>query len=194
MDQARQWQEIWSDEEQNWFYYNNATGESAWEPQREGYTKNDGQLVLFNGETIDDPLKQPAGGDDESSLASNPFGGEASAKGGVKKTNKKLQSKLCSECNERHAIRKCEQCGDQFCTKCYKTTHALGQRRHHTYKLLGPKDCNECESLLAIRFCVACDENFCDGCWRRLHSHGKRVLFRKKGELINVFIPWMVIR
>eukprot|EP01040_Poterioochromonas_malhamensis_P008513 gene8513-9211_t len=172
--QAKQWSEVWSDDTQSYYYYNNYTGESIWEPTKEGYIRNDGRLVLQSGEIIDDP---DAVNTTEGEGASGMYGndGSTSNKPAEKKKTKKQLAKLCNECQDRVAIRLCNECGDQFCTKCYKSTHILGARRHHTYKFLGPKDCNECENVLAIRYCVSCDENFCDGCWRRLHSHGKRI-------------------
>jgi hypothetical protein len=182
ISQARVWTETWSEESQSYFYYNNGTGESIWEPEKEGYTRHDGKLVLQSGEIIEDPDAIDEN-ENKDPLASNPFNDllssvdqrqQAKQQVEKKKTKKELK-KLCIECSERVAIRLCNECGDQFCTKCYKATHMLGARRHHTFKCIGPKDCNECENVLAIRFCVTCDENYCDKCWRKLHSHGKRV-------------------
>jgi hypothetical protein len=210
--QARQWLEVWSDDTQSYFYYNNTTGESIWEPSAEGYTKHDGKLVLQSGEIIDDPDAILNGEEGDN----GGFGDDGTISGAKqqlelmkqekKKKTKKQLAKLCNECSERYAIRLCNECGDQFCTKCYKTTHMLGARRHHTYKMLGPKDCNECENVLAIRFCVSCDECFCDVCWRRLHSHGKRIfhpyseinpegridkrIFIMDGDQVSLFLPF----
>lgn len=39
---------------------------------------------------------------------------------------KKKNSRLCSECASRVAIRACNECGDKFCTKCYKFLHSTG--------------------------------------------------------------------
>jgi hypothetical protein len=60
----------------------------------------------------------------------------------------KQRKKLCSECVLRTAIRFCNECGDKFCTKCYKDTHATGTRRKHTFSNIGPIDCTECELKL----------------------------------------------
>jgi hypothetical protein len=163
---ARKWQEMWSDDSQMWFYFNNETKEAVWEPTKEGYTKSDGKLVLASGEIIDDPNAQTQESSDVPVVAQQQE---------KKKARKTIQSKLCSECSENIAIRKCNECGDQFCTRCYKQTHSIGSRRTHIYTNIGPKSCDDCECLLAERFCVTCDENFCDKCWRKLHSHGKRV-------------------
>jgi hypothetical protein len=40
--------------------------------------------------------------------------------------DKKKNSRLCSECCSRVAIRACNECGDKFCTKCYKFLHSTG--------------------------------------------------------------------
>lgn len=173
---AREWQEMWSDESSAWFYLHTASGEALWEPNRTGYTKFDGSLVLASGEIIPDPLmaKQLAIEDGEVDEEA-----EAEAAAGTKKNNK-----LCSECADRVAIRSCNECGDKFCTKCYKSTHATGSRRNHTYTNIGPIDCAECELLLAGRWCVSCDEAYCNACWKKVHSHGKR-RFHPYSEVSN---------
>ena len=144
------WKEMWAEDSASWFYLNELTQEALWEPPSEGYTKNDGQLVLANGKIVDKPdrsgKKKRAPGDEH----------------------------LCVECAQRVAIRSCNECGDNFCTKCYKETHASGSRKQHTFTPTGPIDCAECEEHLAERWCVSCDEAFCDSCWRKVHSKGKR--------------------
>ncbi|RYY89813.1 hypothetical protein EON63_00060 [archaeon] len=167
---ARQWQELWSEESETWYYYNISTQETAWEPSKQGYVKFDGKLVLTSGEIIDDPNSADGTGEGGGTARGE---GEAEEKSRAKKING-TKLLVCTECNERVAIVTCEECGDIFCTKCYKFLHALGARRSHHHTPLGPKDCNECEICLAERYCVACDENFCDPCWRVLHAHGKR--------------------
>jgi hypothetical protein len=144
------WKEMWAEDSSSWFYFNDQTEEALWEPPSGGYKKNDGQLVLQNGEIIDEPdmtgKKKRAAGEEH----------------------------LCVECVKKVAIRACEECGDGFCTMCYKTTHASGSRKQHTWKPAGPIDCTECEEELAERWCVSCDEAYCDDCWRKVHSKGKR--------------------
>mmetsp|Transcript_26383 Transcript_26383/g.39144 ORF Transcript_26383/g.39144 Transcript_26383/m.39144 type:complete len:1064 (+) Transcript_26383:160-3351(+) len=147
---AQMWKEMWAEDSGTWFYMNDSTGEALWEPPAVGYTKSDGQLVLENGKIVDPP--------------------DTSGKG------KRLagQEHLCVECVTRVAIRQCNECGDGFCTKCYKETHASGSRKQHTYEAIGPLDCTECEEALAERWCISCDEAYCDACWRKVHSKGKR--------------------
>jgi hypothetical protein len=143
---ASSWVEMYAEDAGTCFYYNALSEESLWEPPTGGYTKLDGQLVLFNGSIIDPPDKNKKDKDDS----------------------------ICVECNERTAIRHCNECNDNFCTKCYKSCHITGSRKNHTWEALGPKDCTECEENLAERWCVSCDEAFCDSCWRKVHSKGKR--------------------
>lgn len=151
---SRTWIEMWSDDSKQFFYLNSQSGEALWEPPSVGYTRStDKMLVLANGNVIEDP--RFAKKDDQNPEEEN-------------------YQKMCSECTDRVAIRQCNECGDRFCTKCYKSLHATGSRRKHTFKALGPIDCTECESLLAERWCVACDEAFCDPCWRKVHARGKR--------------------
>jgi len=87
---------------------------------------------------------------------------------------KKSSETLCCECDERIAIKYCRECGDKYCTPCYRNSHATGTRRKHHHEPTGPIDCSECEVVLCIRWCVSCDEAFCDDCWRKVHSRGKR--------------------
>lgn len=149
---ARAWQEMWSEDTEAFFYLNKASGDALWEPPARGYTKADGQLVLATGAIIDDPAVLEA----------------------EEEEKRKNSDKICCECTERTAIRACDECGDNFCTPCFRTSHAAGSRRKHTYTALGPLDCSECELVLAERWCVTCDEAFCDACWRKVHAHGKR--------------------
>lgn len=43
-------QELWEEDQQLWYYYNNVTEETLWVPSKEGYTKYDGMLVLASGQ------------------------------------------------------------------------------------------------------------------------------------------------
>lgn len=116
---ARMWRETWSDESSAWYYIHTANHEALWEPPPDGYTKADGKLVLANGAIMDDPKnkKKNIYGEDEED---------------EEEETKKKKEKFCCECTERVAIRACNECGDKFCTPCYKETHAMGTRRLHT--------------------------------------------------------------
>ena len=157
---ARSCVETLNEDTQQWYYYNESTGESFWEPPRSGYTKADGLLVLETGQVIQDP---------DNVAEIDLFGDDDDARQAEWE-----RRKMCSECESRVGTRYCKDCGDKFCTKCFKSTHASGTRREHQYSELGPLDCAECEDRLAERWCVSCDEHFCDECWRKVHTRGKR--------------------
>jgi hypothetical protein len=152
---AKRVKEYWSDDYNAWYYYDDESGETFWEPTKTGYTKHDSQLVLASGQVIDDPTLFIE--DDMQDALAKP-----------------VDSKFCSECSTRVAIRMCLQCGDKFCCPCYKEQHATGSRLKHAWEPLGPRECADCEVELAERFCIPCDEAFCDACWRRVHLKGKR--------------------
>lgn len=152
LDDAKSWVEQWSEDAEAFFYFNALTNETLWEPPKSGYTKVDGSLILANGDVVEDPDAIEA----------------------EEEERKRQLGQTCSECNQRVAIKMCKECGDTFCTPCYRTCHAAGARKLHTHEPLGPLDCSECEEVLAERWCVSCDEAFCDGCWRRVHGRGKR--------------------
>ena len=172
---AKLWQETWEEESEMWFFLHRDTGESTWEPAKTGYTKVDGRLVLMNGTIINDPTQ--AGKKIRYNIVGDPIedDDDTAVEAEQPQLTKAQLSKLCSECQDRVAIRNCQECGDKFCTICYKKQHKLGSRRHHTYTPCGPIDCSECESCLADRYCVSCDESFCDEHWRKVHSKGKRL-------------------
>ena len=52
---ARAWAEFFDEAENRYFYYNEFTEATEWEPPADGYRKLDGSLVLWNGKTITDP-------------------------------------------------------------------------------------------------------------------------------------------
>jgi hypothetical protein len=111
MADARNWSEMWEEDSQNWYYYNNYTGETIWEPSSEGYVKHDGKLVLSSGQIVDDPLNKAVKLD----VFGNPIVDEDDDNNN--NMTDKQKRKLCSECSERVAIRSCNECGDKFCTK-----------------------------------------------------------------------------
>ncbi|CAM9895447.1 unnamed protein product, partial [Scytosiphon promiscuus] len=151
---ARLWTETWSEDAQMWFYHNATTGEALWEPPSTGYTKNDGALVLASGQVVTDP---------EQGMTEE------------ERVEARKQSS-CVECEQKRSTRKCDQCGDGFCTRCFRKTHASGRRTKHTWVHVGPMECAECESEVAIKWCTACDDPFCAPCWSAIHSRGKRSL------------------
>eukprot|EP00903_Cladosiphon_okamuranus_P016579 g15293.t1 len=151
---ARLWTETWSEDAQMWFYHNASTGEALWEPPSTGYTKHDGALVLASGEVVRDPEE---GMTEEERMEAR-------------------KQSSCVECEQKRSTRKCDQCGDGFCTRCFRKTHASGRRTKHTWTHVGPMECAECEAEVATKWCTACDDPFCAPCWSAIHSRGKRSL------------------
>ena len=152
MQDARMWQETWSEDQNAWFYLHEETQEAMWEPPTDGYTKADGRLVLKSGRVIEDPLMAMT--DEE-------------------KEAKEKESK-CVECEKADATRICNECGDKYCSACYATAHATGKRSEHTFLRIGPIECEECEKELAIKWCTQCDDPFCGDCFDKIHQRGKR--------------------
>ena len=74
---------MWSEDANDWFYYNEETKDSVWEPTKLGYTKADSRLVLEDGSVIFDP--------------------EVEALKDAEST--RMPKDMCSECGERYAIR-----------------------------------------------------------------------------------------
>jgi len=107
------------------FYLNVETGEAATSPPPSGYTKKDGLLVLSTGKVIEDPFTNMT----------------------PEEKKAKLLEKKCSECEDRNATRKCDQCGDKYCASCYDETHTTGARVHHVWQRLGHIECVECEGV-----------------------------------------------
>ena len=106
---ARMHQEMWDEDNETYFYYNETTQSAEWEPPPTGYVKVDGKLVLRNGDVIPDPADDPA-----------------------------ANAKKCVECEEELAARYCNECDDAYCANCYDNTHAAGKRAYHTWDPIGP--------------------------------------------------------
>lgn len=154
LNEARQFKEI--EQDGGLCYQNVETGESVWSPPASGYVKTDGQLMLSTGKVIEDPLTNLT----------------------PEEKKARLMEKLCSECEDRNATRKCDQCGDKFCATCYIETHKQGARAQHVWQRLGHIECAECEGVpkAAVRWCVVCDDPFCALHWDDLHKHGARAM------------------
>ena len=144
---ARMHQEMWDEDNETYFYFNQQTEEAVWEPPRTGYTKVDGKLVLRNGDVIPDPDDDPA-----------------------------KNAKQCVECEDELAARYCVECDDAYCGNCFDNTHASGKRAYHTWEPIGPQRCMECEKEVATRWCVSCDDPYCESCFKQIHAKGKKKL------------------
>lgn len=62
----------------------------------------------------------------------------------------------CVECEDKRSTKKCDQCGDGYCTKCFRKTHASGRRTKHTWTHVGPMECAECEAEVSEETMSVC--------------------------------------
>ncbi|CAN0026735.1 unnamed protein product, partial [Ectocarpus sp. 8 AP-2014] len=140
---ARLWTETWSEDAQMWFYHNAATGKGMKAPPSTGYTKHDGALVLSSGEVVTDPEE---GGWLYIAMMIVSLAGRGRGVHRESDTDQARKQSSCVECEQKRSTRKCDQCGDGFCTKCFRKTHATGRRTKHTWTHVGPMECAECEA------------------------------------------------
>jgi hypothetical protein len=145
VERAREYTEIWDEDSQGYFYYNNYTEAALWEPPASGFTKADGKLVLRNGDVIPDPSIDPAS-----------------------------NAKKCIECTTEYASRYCTDCDDHYCDDCWTKTHSAGKRALHSFELTGPTKCVECSVDVAVMWCDDCDDPYCKDCYASVHKAGKR--------------------
>lgn len=85
------------------------------------------------------------------------------------------EDRLCVECEEEDARRRCEQCEDVFCDACFEKLHRSSKREKHTWKAMGSLRCIECEKMKATRWCYVCQDPYCLGCFTIIHSKGNKV-------------------
>lgn len=162
-----------------WLHVDTQTGEAIWAPPPSGYTKADGNLVLRTGQVIPDPVdgdlssiarKRLSPYDaDKAKLADDASGQETEAE------ESDDEDKLCVECEEEDARRRCEQCEDVFCDACFEKLHRSSKREKHTWKAMGSLRCIECEKMKATRWCYVCQDPYCLGCFTIIHSKGNKV-------------------
>jgi len=62
-----------------------------------------------------------------------------------------LMQTVCVECDQRHAVLRCEQCDDLYCKICFDNLHKCGKRATHTIQSLeGKKTDNHEKSLVEL--------------------------------------------
>jgi hypothetical protein len=186
---ARLWVEYWSEDSSQWLYFNTETGESIWAPPSTGYTKADGHLVLQSGKIIENPT-------DDGALEDPSLAFPARKKPGDKNGSREInaheshdhhphysedddegddEDRLCVECEEEDALRKCDQCEDVYCDACYQKLHSSEKRAKHTWQAIGTMRCIECEKMKATRWCRECQDPYCLGCFTIIHAKGNKV-------------------
>jgi len=96
--------------------------------------------------------------------------------------------KKCEECEDNPAAFYCDQCMDNFCTRCYWTCHLNGNRRNHTVsKVIVNPLCNQCSKIRASVYCEQCQELLCTECFTELHFKGNRQL-HMMSDAMNVLL------
>lgn len=176
-DIARPCVESWDEDGQTKYFFNESTGEAAWEPPPSGYVRLDGMFVLNNGKIVPDPaierrrrqaiaLGIDPDADDEAIAA-------AEAEKFKEDPTKLDDEDICVECSAL-ATKFCEECNDTYCDDCFATKHDDSRWANHIFRQMRTIFCIECESVVATRWCESCDDPFCAPCFRRIHKKGKK--------------------
>lgn len=77
---------------------------------------------------------------------------------------------MCTECEKKSAIVKCEQCKDFFCQECFNQTHKTGKRRAHITSDVEQLVCAAFDDRVATCQCVQCGLFFSDQGFRYVHA------------------------
>lgn len=85
-----------------------------------------------------------------------------------------LEQAVCSECERKAALVRCQDCVDLFCYDCFQDTHRRGKRARHCVSLPTRTFCFECDSREAAYICVECEDALCTRCSARMHRQGAR--------------------
>ncbi|TYZ65786.1 hypothetical protein PybrP1_010229, partial [[Pythium] brassicae (nom. inval.)] len=181
---ARSWVEYWSEDTSSWFYYRQETGDAIWAPPPSGYTKADGSLVLRTGQVIPDPVDGDLS--DVAHRKPNPFDAAHADNANVASRDSASapdtaaaadddDDKVCVECEEEDARRRCQHCEDVFCDACFEKLHRSSKRETHVWKPMGALRCIECDKMKATRWCYVCQDPYCLGCFTIIHAKGNKV-------------------
>eukprot|EP00921_Rhytidocystis_pertsovi_P019583 GHVQ01031102.1.p1 GENE.GHVQ01031102.1~~GHVQ01031102.1.p1 ORF type:complete len:372 (+),score=25.46 GHVQ01031102.1:1545-2660(+) len=87
---------------------------------------------------------------------------------------------LCSECHNRSAIYKCNECLDGYCQQCFDIIHKNGNRREHVPVRVHQLACSGCDRVLPSCQCLQCGLFFCDACFEKCHSTRADLLLHVK--------------
>jgi hypothetical protein len=152
-----------------------------------------GQLVLLDGRVIEDPGDDVGAAVEAPAVAKSDNAKSIAEQQGAEEEEEESddEDKLCIECEEEDARRKCNQCEDYFCDACFEKLHQSAKRRQHTWHAVGSTRCIECEKMKATRWCEECQDPYCLGCFTIIHSKGNKsahkwvdmAAFRKASKL-----------
>jgi len=85
-----------------------------------------------------------------------------------------IEQSVCSECECKAALVRCQDCSDLFCRECFKNTHSRGKRRRHCVSLPQRTFCFECDEREASYICIQTKEVLCTKCSAKMHRSGAR--------------------
>jgi hypothetical protein len=79
-------------------------------------------------------------------------------------------TKKCVHCTSRPAIALCGSCVDHFCSDCFRSLHAKGNRLEHNVYWLDL--CSTCNCSIATIQSSVADSKLCEECFANQHSSG----------------------
>eukprot|EP00941_MAST-03F_sp_MAST-3F-sp1_P002807 g2807.t1 len=95
---ARAWVEYFDNDAGKLFYFNAQTEEALWEPPPTGYTRQDGRLVLYNGNDIENPTDDTSREEIEAKIKAEKAEKKRLENEGKEVKEEKEEEKLCAEC------------------------------------------------------------------------------------------------
>ena len=185
---ASDYEQLWNDELEAYYYFYHPTEESLWEPPRDEY----GQYIPFR------PLvKDRRSGNLIKAWPS--LDGSIAGKGAQVEEGEAVAMALCSTCKAQEASKVCDYCFSETgeymysCFACFALAHnGRDDMKWHTYQPLNKVvadalTCIECRHL-ATRECLQCEDSYCDKCYERIHRRGNRA-----GHEYEFFAPGCVV-
>jgi len=87
---------------------------------------------------------------------------------------------MCSECEQRSALTKCDQCEDDFCHSCFEKIHSTGNRIFHSSIEIPQLVCVGCDNRFAALYCIDCGLFFCETCFPSIHAKRPELVKHRK--------------
>jgi len=85
-----------------------------------------------------------------------------------------LEQAVCSECEQRSAVVRCQDCVDLYCYECFRVTHRAGKRLRHCVRLPFTTFCFECDQREAAYIVMESETALCPKCCSRTCRSGAR--------------------
>lgn len=90
---------------------------------------------------------------------------------------------MCTECESRSAVTKCDQCKDEFCHLCFEKVHVTGNRRFHSSIEIPQLVCVGCDQRFATQQCLDCALFFCETCFPSIHAKRPEFVKHRKRNI-----------